>query len=254
MSKGNQPSTNSLCSTRYRFNHDRSNGLKEVLVFLQTINPLTTGTSWFARVLVAVPTRSGYLARTKCFQERFTGCADLGILYDRTVVGQHLDPVHSQELQELLYDSVLMLVRPGDYTHLSDNDTLIEEVHARINFQWLLDDKPKGKTLALVDAHLNLDSYLPLYHSAIALGINLVVLDRPGHWISDPSMQHLYQDFIPIDMTVDDELPVRIATAVKAYGNVDGICAIASACLTPVARAAVYARLANRIPSRRGMR
>lgn len=225
-----------------------SDGLKELLITVQSVASLIPGTSWFGRFLVVVPTRSGYLARTKCFQERFTGCTDLGILHDRTVVGQRLNPIHSQELQALLNNCVLMLIRPGDDSHLSDDATVIEEVHARVNFQWLLNDKPKQKTLALVDGHLNLESYLPLYISATALGIKLVVLDRPGHWISDPSMQHLYQDFIPIDMTADDGFHVRIATAVKAYGNVDGLCAIASACLVPVARAAVMLGLPTESP------
>lgn len=215
---------------------------------MQSYSPLPPGASWFGRVLVVLPTHSGYLARTKCFQERFTGCADLGILNDRTVFGQRLDPIHSQQLQALLDGSVLMLVLPGEHSHLNDNATVVEEVHARINFQWLLDHKPKQKTLAVVDGHLNLESYLPFYNSATTLGIKFVVLDRPGHWISDPSMQHLYEDFIPIDMTADDGFHVRIATAVKAYGHVDGLCAIASYCLVPVARAATMLGLPTESP------
>ena len=228
--------------------HAYSNGTRELLTIVQSVTPLIPGTSWYGRVLVVVPTRSGYLARTKCFQERFTGCTDLGVLHDRTVIGERLNPIHGQDFHALLDSCVLMLVRPGNHSHLSDGATVIEEVHARINFQWLLNDKPKQKTLALIDGHLNLESYLPLYISATALGIKLVVLDRPGHWISDPSMQRLYQDFIPIDMTADDGFDVRIATAVKAYGNVDGLCAIATSCLAPVARAAAMLGLPTESP------
>lgn len=205
---------------------------------MQSVAPLVPGASWSGRALLVVPACSGYLARTNCFEQRFIGCTDLGILRDRTVVGQHLHSVRSHELHPLLDGYVLMLLRPGNQPHLSDEATVIEEVRSRIDFPWLLHDKPMQATLAVVDGHLNLESYLPMYNSAIALGIKVVVLDRPGHWISDPVMKHLYQDFIPIDMTVDDDFPVRIATAVKAYGNVYGICSIASACMTPVARAA----------------
>ena len=215
---------------------------------MQSDTPLNPGTSWVGRVLLVVPTRPGYLARTKSFQGRFAACADLGILHDRTVVGQHLEPIQPKGLQALFDGCVLMLIRPSNRSYLQDDATVIEEVHARMNFPWLLDNKPKQKTLALVDGHLNLVSYLPLYISATALGIRLVVLDRPEHWISDPTLRHLYHDFIPIDMTVDDDFHVRIATAVKAYGNVDGICAIASACLAPVARAAVILGLPTESP------
>lgn len=215
---------------------------------MESITPLVPGTSWLGRVFLVVPTRSGYLARTKCFQQRFTGCTDLGVLHDRTVFGQRFDAVHGHELQALLGGCLFMLVRSGSQPRLSDDTTVLEEIHARINFEWLLDDKPKSKTLALIDGHLNLKSYLPLYESATALGIKLVVLDRPGHFLLDPSNQHLYEDFIPIDMTADDSFYVRIATAVKAYGHVDGLCAIASGCLTPVARAAVILGLPTNPP------
>lgn len=85
--------------------------------------------------------------------------------------------------------------------YLSDDSSLFEQFHARINFQWLLNHKAKPKPLALVDSYLKLVSYLPPYISATERGIRLVVLDPPTHWISDPSMQQLYQDFIPVDMT-----------------------------------------------------
>ncbi|KAG8525192.1 uncharacterized protein KY384_008836 [Bacidia gigantensis] len=219
--------------------NEESNCLKELLTTVESMDPLIPGTSWLGRVFLVVPIRSGYLARTRCFHGRFAGCADLGVLLDRTVFGQRVSPVNSHELQELFGGCLFMLVRPDDQSRSKDDAFVLEEINARINFRWLLDVKPKQKTLALIDGHLNLKSYLPLYHSAIALGINLVVFDRPGHFLTDPSMQHLYSDFVPIDMTIDNSFHVRIAAAVKAYGKVDGLCAIASACLAPVARAAV---------------
>ncbi|KAL8673107.1 MAG: hypothetical protein Q9168_002462 [Polycauliona sp. 1 TL-2023] len=226
-----------------------STGLRELLDVVRSDVPLALGQSWSGRALLVLPARSGYLARNKCFQQRFTGCADLGILHDRTVVGQHLDPVHNREIPAMLDSCVLMVVRSESHFRLSSEATVTEEVHARVNFPWLLSDKPAQKTLALIDGHLNLPSYLPLYRSATALGIKVVVLDRPGHWISDPAMQYLYQDFIPIDMTVDDGFPLRIAAAVEAYGNVDGLCSIASACLAPVAKAAVVLGLPTESPA-----
>ncbi|KAK2829882.1 hypothetical protein FQN49_007164 [Arthroderma sp. PD_2] len=238
-----QPAVGDRC-TKY----EQSTGLKELLATVHSYTPLTSGASWAGRVLAVVPTRPGYLARTKCFQERFAGCADIGIFHDRTVLGQHLSPIDSRELLALLDGCVLMIVRPENHPHLSDDATAFEEVHSRINFQWLFDHKLEQKTLALIDGHRNLESFLPLYISATALGIRFVILDHPGVWISNPSMRHLYQDFIPIDMTHDDGFHVRIATAVKSYGHVDGLCAIATRCLAPVARAAVMLGLPTEFP------
>lgn len=105
---------------------------------MQSLVPLAPGASWSGRVLLVLPARTGYLAHTQCFQQRFTGCTDLGVLHDRTVAGQHLHPVQSRELHAVLDGCVLMLVRPDSHDHLSSEATLLEEVHGRINFQWLL--------------------------------------------------------------------------------------------------------------------
>jgi len=225
-----------------------SEGVKDLLTVVQSLGPQIPGTSWSGRILAVVPTRAGYLARTKIFQKRFTGCSDLGIIYDRTVIGQHVVHSHNQELRAALNSSVLILVRPSNKSYLTDEIAVVEELHARINFQWLLDYKPQQKTLALVHGRKNLEAFLPLYESANALGIKLVVLDRPGHWISEPSKRHLYQDFIPIDMTNDDGFHVRIAKSVKAYGDVDSICSVSDSCLVAVARAAAILGLRTESP------
>ncbi len=113
-------------------------GMKELLNTVHSLVPLAPGASWSGRALLVLPARAGYLAGTECFQQRFSGCTDLGILRDRTVAGQHLHPVQSRELHAVLDGCVLMLVRPDSHTNLSSEATLLEEVHARLNFQWLL--------------------------------------------------------------------------------------------------------------------
>ncbi|KAI0387363.1 ATP-grasp domain-containing protein [Hypomontagnella monticulosa] len=228
--------------------YERSDGLRELLATIRSSTPLSSGSSWSGRVLVVVPAQAGYLSRTDCFQGRFVGCKDLGILRDRTKFGKYVTPIGPRGLRELLDNSVLMLIRPSNAANLSDEATAIEEIHARISFQWIVEQKPESKTLVMVDAHFNLVSYLPLFQAANALGVKVVVMDRPGHWISEPSFQHLYEAFIPIDMTPDANFHVRIAEAARAYGRVDGICAIATYCLAPVARASLMLGLSAESP------
>ncbi|KAM5341908.1 hypothetical protein ACJ41O_014939 [Fusarium nematophilum] len=227
---------------------DKSDGLCHLLRAAQALAPFRSGGSRFYRVLVVVPTTTGFFARSNCFQERFVGCKDFGMLVDRSVFGKPASPVAEQSLEQLLQGSAFMFVRPREQVSLCDEATLIEEVDARINFQWLLNDQPQQKTLALVDGHLNLESYLGLYNSAKALGVMVVLLDRQDHWITDPSLRHLYDDYIAIDMTPDEEFHARIAEAVKAYGHVDGICGIATYSLPPVAKAAAMLGLPTELP------
>lgn len=215
-----------------------SGGVKDLITAVQSNTSLTPGTPWTGRVFLCVPTSSGCLARSKCFQHRFVGCGDLGILLDRTVFGGKVASVDYQNIQALFDGCLFMLIRPCNCFHIEEEAAVAKEINARINFQWILNRELAQKTLALVDGSLNLQAFLPLYNSASALGIKLVILDFPGHWISEPSFRHLYQDFIPIDMTPDSKLHLRISAAVKAYGNVDGICAVATRFLAPVAKAA----------------
>ncbi|RYO74051.1 hypothetical protein DL764_010996 [Monosporascus ibericus] len=226
-----------------------SEGLKDLLDTVQSSTPLLPGETWSGRILMVVPKRHGYLARTNCFQQRFIGCSDLGATKDRTVFGMGIKPVATDNIQGFLSDYLLIVVRTDRHgSHLCDEPTLIEEVDARLNFQWRLEDEPKQRTLAIVDGHLNLKSYLPFFNSAAALGIKFVLLESATHWITDSSLRHLYHHFIPIDMTPNDTFHERIASAVKAYGSVDGICAIATYCLLPVAKAAAMLGLPTAPP------
>ncbi|RSL91974.1 hypothetical protein CDV31_015356 [Fusarium ambrosium] len=227
---------------------DKSDSLSDLLRAAQPLGFTDSATSQSYRVLLAVSTTTGFFVRSHCFQERFVGCKDFGILIDRSVFGKPAKPVTETSLEQLLDGSVLMFLRSKEEASLCDEATLIEEVDARINFQWLLKDQPQQKTLALVDGHLNLESYLGLYNSAKALGVKVVLLDRKDHWTTDYSFRHLYDDYIAIDMTPDEEFHVRIAEAVKAYGHVDGICGIATYSLPPVAKASTLLGLPTELP------
>ncbi|KAH8427543.1 uncharacterized protein LDX57_005256 [Aspergillus melleus] len=228
--------------------HVQNSGLQDLLSTVKSSSSLVAGKTWNGRVTLVVPARSGYLARTRIFEQRFIGCSDLGLFHDRTVFGGATKHGNSQDFRSLLDSSVLFIVRPHNDQSLIEEVALIEEVHARLNFEWLLDAQPKERKLAIVDGHLNLPSYLPFFNSASALGIKIVLLDKPDHWLTDPSLRHLYYDFVPIDMTPNGEFYLRIVEAVKAYGPVDGICAIASYCLLPVAKAATILGLPTELP------
>jgi biotin carboxylase len=184
------------------------------------------------------PTQGGYFARTKCFHQRFIGCSDLGIIQDRSLFGSRIEPAQSDDIESLLTSSVLAVIRSHSDDRLSGYDTCITEVDARMSFQWRVKDQPKERILAVVDGHLNLKSYLPFFNSAAALGVKFLLLDSETHWITHASHKGLYHHYIPIDMTPDETFHERIASAVKSYGPVDGICAIATYCLLPVAKAA----------------
>lgn len=135
----------------------------------------------------------------------------------------------------LLDSSVFMLVQSESLLSSAD---IVEEIHARVNLGWLVSEKPQRRTMALIHGRDVIEAFRPLYLSANALGIDLVILDHPRHWLLDPAYRHMYKCFLPIDMTADKGVSLRIAMALKAYGSVDGICTVSDRSIVPVAKAA----------------
>ncbi|KAG5745740.1 hypothetical protein H9Q70_011568 [Fusarium xylarioides] len=117
------------------------------------------------------------------------------------------------------------------------------EVNERLSFDWILPDKPPALTVAVVGGRPLFDSTTGGYGSegpfdaARALGIAVIVLDRPGHFMEGPKYSHLRDGFIAVDMTSDDSLPRRLTAAVKGR-RIDGIITFSDEYVIATAKAA----------------
>ncbi|KXH26730.1 hypothetical protein CSIM01_12427 [Colletotrichum simmondsii] len=103
------------------------------------------------------------------------------------------------------------------------------ETENRLSFPWIT-TPTAPKTLVIVEGsrqHPSDGGTGPnIYLAAMALGIKMVVLDVPGHWLEGPEYEHWREAFIPIAMSQppDEGFADRIAQAVATYqGKVDGI-------------------------------
>ena len=102
------------------------------------------------------------------------------------------------------------------------------ELCDRLSFPWLTESRRPQQTLAMFcgprhsPAHGSTGNRI--FPAAKALGIDIVVLDFPGHWLQQPEYAHLCKAFIPIDVERDAALPGRILAALSSYGKrIDGI-------------------------------
>ena len=124
-----------------------------------------------------------------------------------------------------------------------DLDALEIELQNRLSFSWLLKERRPRQTLAMVRGALRCPDYggtgSNIYSAAKALGIDIVVLDSPGHWMESPEYADLCEAFLPIDMERDAELPTRIVHALSRYEKrIDGIITYFESYAAAVARAA----------------
>ena len=63
-----------------------------------------------------------------------------------------------------------------------------------------------------------------MYEHARKLGVNMVVMDGPGHWTQGAVQDGLFEKFIEVDLLPTETLPERAFTALKATGlQFDGI-------------------------------
>ncbi|KAI3577640.1 hypothetical protein IWW34DRAFT_701346 [Fusarium oxysporum f. sp. albedinis] len=122
-------------------------------------------------------------------------------------------------------------------------DLLDREVNERLSFDWILPNKPSALTVAVVGGRPLFDSTTGGYGSegpfdaARALGIAVIVLDRPGHFMEGPKYSHLRGDFIAVDMASDDSLPQRLTAAVESR-KIDGIITFSDEYVIATAKAA----------------
>ncbi|CAO2658291.1 Nn.00g060140.m01.CDS01 [Neocucurbitaria sp. VM-36] len=115
-----------------------------------------------------------------------------------------------------------------------------DEFSKRLSVPFIIDQVLTRSRVFWVQGRADIEASRQFYEAARALGITLVVLDQPGHWLEDDNGPHAHyrEAFIPMSLDGDDGLTQRVVDAVKSYPHkVDGIVTISDVRLPLVARA-----------------
>ena len=115
------------------------------------------------------------------------------------------------------------------------------EMDNKLLFPWLLDRPIPRRVVAFFDNRDRANEE-HLYQAAKALGIGMIVLKGgPEHWLDLVEYSSLRIESIQIDMTLDEELPLRIVQSISTCGiPIDGILADLDGFSLPVAKAATF--------------
>jgi len=103
------------------------------------------------------------------------------------------------------------------YDHLK---RLVTELRCRLhNAPWLTSKPIPRKRVALIRGRPNLTAGGPIYRTARALGLELVIVDEPGHWLQpDTEENKMYREaFLATDMTEDEGVVDRIVKSLRSY-------------------------------------
>lgn len=140
------------------------------------------------------------------------------------------------------------------YNRLNNNFRTVSalinaQLDNRLSFPWLLPEMAPRKTLAIVEGSRTHPDYggtgPSVYSPAVALGIDVVVLDNAGHWMEGPDFAHWRKAFIPTKLVdpPDPDFEHRILQSVEKYQNehndkIDGIVTFCDSYMVHVANAA----------------
>ena len=114
------------------------------------------------------------------------------------------------------------------------------ELCDRLAYPWLSPTSVSRKRLAFVEARKDIEVSKRMWEAAVALNIDLVIIDNPGHWLEDDHgpYAHFREAFVPTNISVDDGFTNRIVSAVQAYSfAIDGIMTVSDSRLIGVAKA-----------------
>lgn len=191
-------------------------------------------------ICLILPAKDGYIVRSDIFAIRFARCPVIFRALDCTEPRQRLQRVADDANITRIFASTAAILSLKDARNAPALDSILDaEIEMRLSFPWILDQQPRQTTLALFNGVDTFERGEAIYNAAKALGISLIVIDRPGHWIMGKSFEHLRQAFLPIDITPDPGLPGRIVTAIQDHGvPVDGLISYADPFLPYIALAA----------------
>ena len=100
---------------------------------------------------------------------------------------------------------------------------LEEELLGRYSLPWLIPTPVSEQTIAIL-GHRSLFMMERWIRGGHALGCKVLVFGQRGSWLEEPQYEGLIEQFLPIDMTVDQGLPQRILDALqKCDHQIDGI-------------------------------
>lgn len=206
-------------------------------------------------VMAVLTPRAGYLCRNDVLRSRMVHAEDVAYVAEFPIPDEGLTPASISDktatLFSLLDNSPGALV--GRQASKSYDETFARlecTMRDRLSFDWIVSEKPVARTVAVVGGrplfdtkNLHWGSRGP-FEAAKALEMSVIVLDASGHFMDGDKYADLRDDFIAVDMTIDEGLPGRLAEAVADRG-IDGIVTFSDEFVIATAQAADILGLAT---------
>lgn len=197
------------------------------------------------RCAFILPAVEGYVIRSDIFRRRMILSDVSERVQDFMKPLQRVEAVSvdgNPKLSQLLESSsaavLLKETAGGDHGFVH----LLQELRDRLDFPWLSPEPIPRKRLVWFGGRTCPSDSHEIWSTAFCLGISLVIVDEPGHWLEDDSgpFAHYREAFVPMDMAADSGFPDRLLKTVQEiqkHKPVDGVIALTDARVAKAARA-----------------
>ncbi|TEY60785.1 hypothetical protein BOTCAL_0176g00120 [Botryotinia calthae] len=213
------------------------------------LNKYLEGSDCVIRLLL--PTIDGYLVQSDFLDRRLVDCNDVVKIQTFTSLDQKFEGININTfdalgISDISKNAIGAIVTSCTSRTWSEANTLKldGELTRRFSFAWHSAEQTPKRRLAVIrpgppSHRLSLSKLEDLAIAAASLNIVLIFFDDLCHGLAGAEWAHLREDFVPMDMTLDEDMPQRIASAVSAYPKqIDGIIGMYEPLLTIVAEAA----------------
>lgn len=212
----------------------------------------------FCKLLISQ--NDGHVIQSDFVRRRLVDCIHVSNVESFLVPGQQVhsvpqDVLDSKDLKNIAQYAIaaILVVPPRQQSIQSCSKMVDKELEKRLNYPWLSQGSIPRRRIVLIGGR-KLSALEGYTTAAASLNIAIVVLDEPTHWLADPKWAHLREDFVPFDMTADDNMPRRIADFLAKYNQkIDGLMTIEEHLLTLVSKAAALMNLPTSPPESVGL-
>ncbi|KAK6996798.1 ATP-grasp superfamily protein [Favolaschia claudopus] len=197
-------------------------------------------------------TVDGFIGRLHFFERRLLQCIHVDRVEGFVSLDQKIQSGNTtaSSFEDIVSSAVagILLQSSPDTPDAVMFDAVETELSARLALTWVLPARVPHRNVVLIEGYSHLQTGPGFIQAVKDFDVSVIVLGTglphgPRHWLQYPENAPGFCDaFIPIDLTIDDELPARIFAAVRAYkgfDKVDGILTAHDRYLVSTAKAAV---------------
>ena len=216
-------------------------------IFLQNCLKTVAKTRKGAIIRFVFSSEPGYLVRSDLFARRLECCAGIERVESfipalRAVPSAPFQDMSPGRLPDVLDHAIVGLLLLNIEEHDLERESLRmdTEFANRFSFLWLQPEPIPRRRIVWVQGRENIGVSRRAYEAAQGLGVSIVMIDNPGHWLEADDGPHAYlrEAFIPVDIEVNQGFTQRIVNAVQGYEySVDGLMTISDVRLPGVAKA-----------------